>query len=156
MVKEVECDIFDSGADIVCHSCNCQVCFGAGIALEIKNRFPEVFMDDCETIRGDRGKLGTIRIVKLTTYHPTIKYCTNMYSQFSMGRDKRHVNYEALYRCLEAIRGHITNTAFKIAFPYKLSSQNAGGSWKVVKCMLEDVFMDSPREVLICKHLNLS
>jgi len=45
--------------DVIVHGCNCFNTFGKGIALSIKNKFPEAYDADCNTISGDRSKLGT-------------------------------------------------------------------------------------------------
>lgn len=46
--------------DVIAHCANCFCTFGAGIALQIKETFPEAYVVDCETKAGDLAKLGTI------------------------------------------------------------------------------------------------
>jgi len=48
--------------DIIVQGCNCFNKMGSGIALQIKNQFPDAELADNETIRGDAGKLGTYTI----------------------------------------------------------------------------------------------
>jgi O-acetyl-ADP-ribose deacetylase (regulator of RNase III) len=151
MVTEKEVDIFDSGAVIAAQCCNCQCTQGSGIAWAIRQKFPEVYDDDLQTVKGDRLKLGTVRIVKLITPHPTLRYIANCYGQFNFGRENRQMSYEAMYRCFESLKGHVANTNLILAFPYKISCKLAGGSWRVVREMIFDVFEDSPREVFICR-----
>ena len=43
MVVYKECDIFDSGADIICHQVNCQGVMGSGLAKQIRERYPIVY-----------------------------------------------------------------------------------------------------------------
>ena len=49
----------DGQFDVVVHGCNCMCQMGAGIAKGIKAAFPAAYTADCETEKGDRGKLGT-------------------------------------------------------------------------------------------------
>ena len=46
--------------DVIVHGCNCMCTMGAGIAKQIKQKFPEAYRVDCQTKKGDRSKLGTI------------------------------------------------------------------------------------------------
>lgn len=46
--------------DVIVHGCNCQCVMGKGIALSIKEQFPEAHAADCATPKGDPAKLGTI------------------------------------------------------------------------------------------------
>jgi O-acetyl-ADP-ribose deacetylase (regulator of RNase III) len=45
--------------DIIVHGCNCFNIMGGGIAKTIKNEFPQAYDVDCETIAGDKEKIGT-------------------------------------------------------------------------------------------------
>jgi O-acetyl-ADP-ribose deacetylase (regulator of RNase III) len=40
------------------HGCNCYNTMGKGVALFIKNRFPNIYIEDCKTVKGDSSKLG--------------------------------------------------------------------------------------------------
>jgi len=66
----------------------------------------------------------------------------NLYGQYRYGKDKRHLNYEALYRGLEFAKEKIYSMGLenKKIGTCRLGSGLAGGSWPVVKSMLEDVF----------------
>jgi hypothetical protein len=46
--------------DVIIHGCNCLCAMGKGIALSIKQQFPEAYDADRRTERGARAKLGTI------------------------------------------------------------------------------------------------
>ena len=43
MIKNIEGNLFDTNADMICHQANCQGRMGSGVALEVKQRYPEVF-----------------------------------------------------------------------------------------------------------------
>lgn len=45
MIKHIKCDIFKSGADIICHQVNCQGVMGSGIAKQVREKYPVVYRD---------------------------------------------------------------------------------------------------------------
>ena len=45
--------------NLIAHGCNCKCIMGKGIALTIKNEFPEAFKVDCQTAKGDANKMET-------------------------------------------------------------------------------------------------
>ena len=51
--------------DVIVHGCNCQCAMGKGIALAIKQQFPEAYDADQRTVRGDPDKLGTITYAEI-------------------------------------------------------------------------------------------
>lgn len=74
-------DMFDMGEfHAIAHGCNCFHSFGAGIAREIRHRYPGAYKTDrTETTYGDRGKLGRISVYK------DINIVYNLYTQFNYG-----------------------------------------------------------------------
>lgn len=44
---------------IIVHGCNCHNTMGAGIAFQLKEKYPLVYTTDCKTTAGDINKLGT-------------------------------------------------------------------------------------------------
>jgi O-acetyl-ADP-ribose deacetylase (regulator of RNase III) len=44
--------------DIILHGCNCHNVMGAGIAKQIKEEFPDAWLADQQTLKGDKNKLG--------------------------------------------------------------------------------------------------
>ncbi len=124
--------------------------FGAGIALAIKNKYPEAYKADLKTIYGDKSKLGTFSWVK-TQDDKTI---CNLYAMKDLGAQKRQLDYEAFYTCLEKIKelidGSINKDKYVVGIPYKIGAALAGGDWEVIKSMINSVFGDSNIKVVIC------
>jgi len=148
MIKEIACDLFNSGAEVIAQCCNCMNTMGGGIAAQIRERFPEVYEDDQSTVKGDRTKLGTVRFVRLTRGQPPF-ICANLYGQYKFGAGARHLNYEAIYRCFTSLNS-LANTEVKIAVPWRIGCNLAGGDWRIVQTMLNSIFEDSPRQLIIC------
>ena len=43
MLIHKKCDLFESGADMICHQVNCMGVMGSGVAKQVKERYPKVF-----------------------------------------------------------------------------------------------------------------
>ena len=87
-------DIFTFKSDVLIQGCNCFNTMGAGIAKEIKRRFPDVWKADLATIKGDRNKLGTFTF----SSNKNKPYCVvNLYTQYTYW-DKQDMFYiDAFY-----------------------------------------------------------
>mmetsp|Transcript_48489 Transcript_48489/g.117305 ORF Transcript_48489/g.117305 Transcript_48489/m.117305 type:complete len:196 (+) Transcript_48489:130-717(+) len=48
--------------DVIVHGCNCFCQMGAGIARSIRHKFPQAYIEDIQTIKGDKSKLGTYTV----------------------------------------------------------------------------------------------
>ena len=140
----IQGDLLKSDCDIIAHGCNCYCTFGSGIAKQIKETFPEAYEADLETDAGDVSKLGTHSwaYCKKEGREGSIRV-VNLYTQFKYGRDKRYVDYEALFNCLQQLRGHAhLQSQFqrpKVGIP-KIGCGLAGGRWPIVRAMIEEVF----------------
>lgn len=44
---------------VIVQGCNCYNIMGAGLALQLKEKYPLVYKTDCATVAGDINKLGT-------------------------------------------------------------------------------------------------
>ncbi len=152
MVKIIESDIFDAPIDVVIHQTNCFTTMGSGIALALKNKFPEIYEADQATKRGDINKLGTYTTIGVK--HERIKYVVNLYSQYRYGLGSRHTNYEAMSRGLEDIRDSLVKNKaehFVLGFPYMIGCALGGGNIRIVQTIIEETFKDYKGDVLICK-----
>lgn len=78
-------DLFKFKTNVLIHGCNCFNTMGGGIAKLIKDKFPEVYREDCKTQKGDREKLGTFTFTKVQdeNEYKNINYIVNLYSQYT-------------------------------------------------------------------------
>lgn len=53
--------------DVIVHGCNCFCQMGAGIARPIRQKFPQAYIEDRKTVRGDVSKLGTYTFATVET-----------------------------------------------------------------------------------------
>ena len=158
MIKTIDCNLLEVDADVIFHCCNVFHTMGAGVALAIKNEYPEAYEADCQTVKGDKDKLGTVSlaVVKDPTKHKNqnIKAIANLYGQFGFGKGNRPLSYDALYDGLVNLKSRLKPTLKAVALPYKLGCGLANGSWPVVEKMIDDIFKDVLYDVIICKFDN--
>ena len=119
--------------EVIGHGCNCFVKMGAGIAPQIKDKFPEAYEVDCATIKGDRNKLGTITYTVIQNT-PVI---VNLYSQYGFARQHGEValDYKALRSSLKAMKGKFSGKT--MALPW-IGAGLAGGDWDVILRIIEE------------------
>ena len=101
MIKHIKCDIFESGANVICHQVNCQGVMGSGIAKQVREKYPEVYKQYkilCDYVKNNPNKrlLGSRQFIEVSKN----KYIVNLFAQENYGYDgKRYTNYEAFLSC---------------------------------------------------------
>lgn len=157
MIRIVNGNILDATEDIIAHQVNCKGAMGAGLAKQIKERWPDVYTDYvvyCSAHhRSGRELLGRIwlthifddvNVVPVTICH---LFGQDGYSGASKGTD-----YRALEKALCRLKKLVESTHESIAIPYKLGCGLGGGDWDgVVYPMIERIFGDSDVLVTIYK-----
>lgn len=136
MIEIINGNIFESDADIICHQVNTHGVMGAGIALQIKEKFPdvyEVYKEKCkEFSKYDINPLGHVLYCR-TKYSNVI--IANLFSQIGMSTD-----YNAMKNCLRSIYNDCKKYNESVAIPYKIGCGIAGGDWNKVYDMIEEIF----------------
>jgi hypothetical protein len=156
MIKHIKCDIFESGADVICHQVNCQGVMGSGIAKQVKEKFPEVYTRYIElynTVPRRAQLLGVCQPcgTDLISKNNNNTIIMNLFAQENFGYDgKCYTDYNALRKCLEMV--NTISEGNIIAIPYLMGCHRGGGDWNIVYKMIEEVFGDSDCEVLICEY----
>jgi len=143
MIQNFVGDVLTSNAQIIAHQVNCQGVMGSGVALQVKNKWPEVFKiyeAKCNSYYGTPlNLLGTTQIVQIEKD----KGIANMFGQLGFGTEKRQTNYEAFYTALEDLKKQMINYKLNsVAFPVKIGSDRGGANWNIIKCMIEEVLFD--------------
>jgi O-acetyl-ADP-ribose deacetylase (regulator of RNase III) len=142
MIETKEGNILEATETYIAHQCNCVSRRGAGLAQQLFIKFPwsDVYSGRSEThvpkdgegmgdiiIKGD-GKDQRFVIAMLAQYYPGGTY------DLSAKRDGSDVRAAAFQQCLEKISK--IEGLDSIAFPYKIGSGLAGGSWFTYEAML--------------------
>ena len=150
MIKHIKCDIFESGADIICHQVNCQGVMGSGIAKQVREKYPEVYVkykNACDEYKDRSAMLGKVQLIDISD-----KNIANLFAQEYYGYDgKCYTDYSALRKCLKTVSCCL-DWGQTIAIPYLMGCHRGGGDWNIVYKMIEEIFADSDCEVLICEY----
>jgi O-acetyl-ADP-ribose deacetylase (regulator of RNase III) len=135
-------DVLKTPIEIIAHQVNCLGTMGAGLAKQIKDKYPQVeswYKIYCHK-RHTQTILGTGQIVCQTDHT-----FFNIFGQYGYGMSKRQTDYEAFksgfkdailkYRFLK----NDYKSQLKIAIPYHISCGLAGGEWKIISKILEQL-----------------
>lgn len=148
MIKELNGNLFDSKADVLCHQVNTMGVMGAGIALEVRKRFPAVYEEYkkiCKSMKDERYLYGDTLI--LPTNESEKQYIANVFGQSGWGTD-----YGLLESSLKKVVAWMERNGKKtVAFPHGMSSGLAGGDWRIVRGIIEAVFYNTGIDIEIWK-----
>lgn len=149
MIRIVNGNILKANENIIAHQTNCKGSMGAGLAKQIKEKWPQVYSDYlvycCAHKRDGRELLGTIwmsyvfddyEIVPVTVCH--------LFGQDGYSSESKGTDYKALEKALNRLKKYAEVAHDSIAIPYKLGCGLGGGDWDgVVYPMIERIFGDS-------------
>lgn len=143
MIRYVAGDILsgldDSHNVVICHQVNCQGVMGAGLAKQIRAKWPVVFTKykracDNHTPMELFADYQMLNVDKKT-------YVVNIFGQLNYGTDKRYTSYYAIATAFYDLFASYSelgyNTTFRI--PYGFGCGLGGGDWNVVRAIIEDV-----------------
>ncbi len=137
MVKFYEGNILDSGADLICHQVNCQGKMNSGVAIAIREKWPEVYAAYSKVEHLEM--LGHIQHVYIGNVNGKDKGIVNMFAQYTYGYDgRRYTSYDAFWSCLGEIK-HYMMPGQRIAFPARIGCVRGGANWNVILAMITEV-----------------
>jgi len=125
-------DMFEAGDfDVIVHGCNCFHIMGAGIAAQIKERFPTAYQAGLKTPKyyTEFGRYSKAKF-------PNCGITLNTYTQYGLG-GPRTLNYNDLYNVFCKIKKDFSGRY--IAYP-KIGIGLAGGDWRIIDYIIRTVF----------------
>lgn len=149
MIEHIKGDVLTSKADVVLHQVNCKGVMGAGLALQIKKKYPHVFSEYfhlcSHTPTDSTSLLGKVLFVPISSSQSI----ANLFAQDTFASYGVSIccltQYEKLRECLREV-----NNVYKgktVALPYKLGCGLAGGDWNKVKKIIEEELTDCKVEI---------
>ena len=158
-VEFINADILRIDAlDVIVHQVNCKGVMGAGLAKQIKDKYPEVYEEyvrRCQETENPSDLLGQIDCVQICHDIARRKSCSlenrrlvttdnkvvvNFYSQCDYGRNSRKVytDYKAFNKCLNKLRIYLEDkpVSLTIAFPDHIGCGLANGNWNIIKDLI--------------------
>lgn len=133
--------------DIICHQTNCKGVMGAGIALQIRNTYPNVYqLYKQYCAKYGSGLLGKTLFVNCNDG----KIVANLFGQDGYGRGFCQTDYAALEKAIASVEKIATKGKKSVGFPYKIGCDLAGGDWSIVKNIIKKYFEKSEVDCYIC------
>ena len=129
--------------DVLVHDMNCFVVFEPGLGERVKKAFPEAYRADLQTVKGDRGKLGSFSSARCVRPAGTVTV-VNAYVQFGYGRRPSHLDLDAVRRCFEAVASSFPGA--RIAYP---SLGGSAGAWVRVAPLIDRAFLNHVHTVVM-------
>lgn len=143
MIQIINQDILEVKSGVMCHQVNCRGKMGAGLALEIRQKYPEVYDWYMYAFNNNKWNLGEVQIVDITE---NLKVA-NCAGQYNYGRNKQYTDYDALKECFKKVNVYAKDKHFKIYLPYKMGCNLGGGKWSYVLEIIANEF----DECYICR-----
>lgn len=143
MIKYLEGTVFNSPAKTIVNAVNCAGVMGAGIALEFKLRYPEMYDEYARLCENKQMIIGVPKIYKYCDEKWIMNFPT-----------KSHWRYPSKIQWIESSLKYFSENYKKIdiesiAFP-KLGTNNGGLDWQDVKVLMEKYLNDIDIPVYIC------
>jgi len=141
-------DIFSVQFGIVCHQVNCMGKMGAGLALEMRERWPQVLKDYMHVYKLGQLTLGRIILTHIKNNELMV---ASLAGQFKYGKYARQTDYPAVKMCLKAVlqAQRMRQPYLPIYIPYGMGCGLAGGSWNVVSKIINDTI---PHAIIVRKQ----
>ena len=137
MVKLINGDLLEAKETYIAHQVNCYGAMGRGVALQIKNKYPDVYRRYHEYCDEHRAKnlLGRMLLV------PTDdgKVICNLFGQERFGYGKQYTNIAAFSKAMNSL-AKIVPQSEPIAMPYMIGCGNGGTDWSIVYPIIQDIF----------------
>lgn len=134
-------ELFNNGEyEILIHGCNCFHTMGRGLALALRQRWPEVYEADQTSVCGDYDKLGKYTIATLSDSREVY----NLYSQYRYGRKDVQISYAAIEEGLKSIAAQLKENDDedkRIIMPL-IGATNGGADPIFIKQVILSIFGD--------------
>lgn len=154
MIHHIQCDLLNATTDVIAHQVNCMGVMGSGVAAQIKEQFPEVYVRYRNVCRYSTPDvlLGMAQYVAVPVSSAKDRPLgiINLFAQKSYGRDGRHTDYAAFRESLRVMKNIMYHRGYQsVALPYKIGCVRGGGDWNRVLRIIEEELSDY--EVFLCE-----
>ena len=124
-------DLLDTDIQHILHGCNCRGVMGSGVALAIRNRYPQAYQDYLQEYQSHGLLLGNIII----SVQEDGRHIYNALTQERYGRDGQvYVSYWAIAETFAKINSFGIDA---IALP-RIGAGLGGGDWSVISAIIEN------------------
>ena len=143
MVEVLErSDILSVECGIICHQVNCIGVMGAGLALQIKKKWPQVFREyqqDCKCFEKNQAlMLGHVQDILVKEG----LVVANCFGQVRPGHGLM-TDYKAWDMVFDKLTDLSNFFSLDLHFPWKIGCGLAGGDWDAMKAKIDKAFGQS-------------
>jgi O-acetyl-ADP-ribose deacetylase (regulator of RNase III) len=139
-------DLLTVKSGIIVHGCNSHGVMGSGVALSVRNKYPECFKlyyDFCKTNRNFPDEC----LGKVVVYQNENLFICNAITQRDFGKDgRKYVNYQAVQECFSQIAELAEYLNVDVHYPL-IGCGLGGGDWAIVSDLISQ-----PLEAKNIKH----
>lgn len=165
MIRVIDGDLFTTNARFIVHQVNCKGVMGSGVAKQVRNKYPHVFVEYKKVCSEDMlGKIQVVpcnpkilhlckdnHCVSISIPYPQ-QFIINVFAQGSYGYDgKQYTDLDALEKCFKSIRTltheRNNNNGATIAMPWKIGCCRGGADWDTVYTMIDEIFSNNQVEL---------
>jgi len=126
-------NLLNADTDYIAHQVNCQGVMGAGLALQIKQHYPDAY-------RKYRNHCLNLPASKLLGIVHKVGRILNIFGQNRYGYGQRHTDYNALATAFQTINSTFSGSS--IAFPYGFGAGLAGGDLQTIHSLMDKYLTD--------------
>ena len=149
MMKSVEGNLIELAKagqfDVIVQGCNCFCTMGKGIALTIKQEFPEAYVADRKTAYADRSKLGTYSKAEAIGRALTV---VNAYTQYDWRGQGVKADYDAIEAAFRRLKTEFTGK--RIGYPL-IGAGLAKGDWSRISAIIDKELEGEDHTLVIFK-----
>ena len=147
-IQVVEGNLLESDVDIIVHQVNCHGVMGAGIAKQIREKFPNTYLHYHRLCQNS----DPMNLIGHNLYTPESLngkriIIANIFGQNGFGANRQHTDYEALDSCFALLASAANDLKARglpntIGLPYNIGCGLGGGDWKIVSNILRKHLSD--------------
>lgn len=149
MIRIIDGNLLESGADIICHQVNCQGKMNSGVAKQIREKYPNVYEQYKKAFTQVSNSSSLLGHAQGVLVDGNKRIIFNLFAQNNYGYDgKQYTDVQALENCFEDLVSQVKKLevlhkcTFRIAIPYKIGCVRGGAKWDEVYSIIEEVFKD--------------
>lgn len=148
-IKTINANILDASEDIIVHQVNCLGVMGAGLAKQIKSKFPVVFKDYKTFVNNSNNLLGK-NLMVVSDGSDIIKYkknsglkiISNLFAQENIARSEKQTDEIAFEKAFGHLIAFAKINNYSIAIPYGIGCGLGGGDWNKIYKTIKDLSKD--------------
>jgi O-acetyl-ADP-ribose deacetylase (regulator of RNase III) len=148
MIEEIHANLLNEKSGILVHGVNCRGKMNAGIALQIRQMYPSVYIDYTDfwgkSFKYPSSLLGQVVYTRISQKLTIASAFTQLNYSYS---EQKEVSYDAVDNAFCDINKYAFKNNLIVKFP-KIGCGLGGGDWKIISTIIEQNKQESVRHIL--------